>query len=374
MDLPVQLQLQLQNRKEISAFRSLIIPEGKIDFCSNDYLGFATNSSLLTRKHKLISELQQDGATGSRLISGNSILFEKTEKDLANFFNADAALIFNSGYTANLGLFSSVPQKNDLILYDEKIHASVIDGMRMSLAARYKFRHNEVNHLSDLITAHRDKFDAIYVAVESVYSMDGDLAPLNDIITFCQKNNCFLIVDEAHAVGIFGEKGRGLVNELKLEESVFARVVTFGKALGSHGACVLGSNSLRDYLINFSRPFIYSTALPASALISIAESINELQAGNYTEEIKLKIEKFRDTFEQLPSARIFQSAIAHVLLSGNQKVQSVAEFLYENGFFIKAIKSPTVPSGSERLRICVHHFNSERQMVELKTLLNTFPY
>src|SRR5690606_26004002 len=181
-------------------------------------------------------------STGSRLLSGNFELYEKAENFLAEFHNSEAGLIFNSGYDANLGFFSSVPQKGDVVFYDEYIHASIRDGLQLSRAKSFKFRHNDIEDLQKGIIrfreSDRNNFADIYVVTESVFSMDGDIPDLENLSAFTDENNCFLVIDEAHSVGIFGVKGEGLVQHFGLEEKVFARIVTFGKAMGVHGAAI----------------------------------------------------------------------------------------------------------------------------------------
>ncbi|HCW08412.1 MAG TPA: 8-amino-7-oxononanoate synthase, partial [Cytophagales bacterium] len=197
--------------------------DGKIDFASNDYLGFAQHPELTVHGNPSL----KSGATGSRLISGNSMEAEEAEKTIARFHRAEAALIFNSGYAANVGLCSCIASKDDTFISDELIHASMIDGIRMSFASKLKFKHNDVDDLENKLTkATGNKF----VAIESLYSMDGDEAPLKKIIEVCEKHSAQLIVDEAHAVGVFGAHGEGLVNHYQLEDKVFACVYTFGKA------------------------------------------------------------------------------------------------------------------------------------------------
>ncbi len=199
------------------------------------------------------------GATGSRSITGNSQLAEETEQLIANFHGREAALIFNTGYMANVGLFSCIAGKGDTFISDEYIHASMIDGMRLSYANRLRFKHNDIADLEKkLKIATGNKI----VAVESIYSMDGDEAPLKEIVAACKKHDALLIVDEAHATGVYGDKGDGLVCKYGLQNDVYAVVHTFGKALGLHGAVVTGSKVLRNFLLNQARSFIFTTALP----------------------------------------------------------------------------------------------------------------
>ena len=259
-----KLHKKMSDRQKKGTLRSLSSFEGSTDFFSNDYLGWG-------RREKRF--FAQVGSTGSRLLSGNSAQHEVIESDFATFFNSQAALHFNSGYDANLGVFSAIPQKGDTILYDELIHASARDGIRLSWAKSHSFRHNDVAHLKQRIEKAEG---SVYIAVESLYSMDGDLAPLKELVNVSKSYGAYLIVDEAHSGGVFGAQGKGLAVKLGVESDIFLRLITFGKAYGSHGGLVLGSDDLRQFLLNFSRPFIYSTALPAYVLkhnLSVALSM-----------------------------------------------------------------------------------------------------
>ncbi|MEY3199247.1 MAG: hypothetical protein RJA13_1205, partial [Bacteroidota bacterium] len=238
-----KLEAKLTKRNEEGTMRSLSFSSASCDFFSNDYLGFSKIKSV-----EIASS--ENGGTGSRLISGNSNEAIQCEKSLARFFNSEAALVLNSGYVANLAFFSTLPQRGDTIIYDENIHASVRDGIRLSLANSFAFKHNSIE---DLVRKLKQASGSIYIAVESLYSMDGDFAPLAEIVAVSNENNAYLIVDEAHACGVFGESGRGIVDLLGLNEFVFAKVVTFGKAYGAHGACVLGEKKMTDFLVNFAR-------------------------------------------------------------------------------------------------------------------------
>lgn len=264
--LPSKLLKKLEQRKIGNSLRKLPKKNNAlIDFSSNDYLGFARNRKVSEVGARILQNdnSAENGATGSRLITGNHLLYEGTEKMLADFHQSNSALIFNSGYDANLGFFASVPQRGDLVFYDELIHASIRDGISLGNAKAQKFPHNNFKNLEEKIQKEKGKLlpDAeIFVVTESVFSMDGDSPDLKVLSKLCKKLKCRLIVDEAHAVGVFGANGVGLVQVLGLQNEVFARIVTFGKAMGCHGAAVLGDAKLREYLINFARSFIYTTA------------------------------------------------------------------------------------------------------------------
>lgn len=353
-------QQQLNKRKEENNHRTLSLDEGLVDFCSNDYLGISK---------ELKSEGNESvGSTGSRLLRGNYSLIEQLEGKLADFHQVPSALVYNSGYVANLGIFSAIPQKGDAVLYDEFIHASAKDGMRLSFAKTYSFKHNDLESLKNRISTLRKSIHGdLYVAVESVYSMDGDAAPLRDLVDLSRSLNFVLIVDEAHALGIYGKQGEGLVQALGLGDYVGIRVVTFGKSLGCHGAAVLCNDILKEYLINFSRPFIYSTALPPHAAKIIIKAYSVLGNGSQVALLTDHIQLFKSkaAFLQLSDLIPSDSAIQCFLMPGNDLVKKCSDLLGEAGFDVRAILCPTVPKGSERLRICLHAFNTKEQIHDL---------
>ncbi len=358
---------RLNQRKTVGNYRSLSHPNNLIDFSSNDYLGFAKNNIL---KQQFTSQLQDTnfnlGSTGSRLLTGNSAFVEQLEDQIANFHDAEAGLIFNSGFDACLGLLSSLPQKGDTVITDELVHACIIDGCRLNYANRYIFKHNNLNSLEEKLKVAQG---IIYVVVESIYSMDGDMAPLLKIARLCEQYQANLIVDEAHATGIFGHYGNGLVCKNSIQKLVFARVVTFGKAIGTHGAIVLGSQNLRNYLINFSRSFIYTTAPSYTTLLSTQIAYHQLLKTDHIQLLKRNISLFRSIANKTKLSFIDSfSAIQCVVISDNFKCKTVSENLQQKGFDVRAILSPTVKEGTERLRICLHSFNTE---TEIKNLLDT---
>ncbi|PKV48462.1 8-amino-7-oxononanoate synthase [Aquimarina sp. MAR_2010_214] len=379
MLFPEKLHKKFKNREKSNALRKLSEQKTLIDFSSNDYLGFTSSKEIFNGTHRLLIEktIQKNGATGSRLLSGNHKLYVETEKMLADFHNAEEALIFNSGYDANVGFFSSVPQRGDVIFYDELIHASIRDGMQMSNAKSYKFKHNDIEDLKFQIERNqKERSDQeIYIVTESVFSMDGDCPDLKSLIAFCQKYSYHLIVDEAHATGVFGDYGVGLLQKLGIEDQVFARINTFGKALGCHGAVVLGSKDLKTYLVNFCRSFIYTTGLPPHSIATIKMAYEELQR---TPEIKKLIENITFFTQELKSKHLTSrfiksnSAIHCCIISGNENVKKVANEIQKKGFDVKPILSPTVPQGKERLRFCLHSYNSKEEISEVLELLATF--
>ena len=418
--LPKKLQLKIDQRKASNSLRKLDAPNSLIDFSSNDYIGFSKNKSIFNSTSELLKphNLEVNGATGSRLLSGNHAIYTETESIIANFHNTEEALVFNSGYDANIGFFSSVPQRGDIILYDELCHASIRDGIKMSNAKAFKFKHNDFQSLGNLInnkmnnslplvdppagkagmsagqrdfyvqdesqiipSSHPEPVEGqnnnqiIYVVTESVFSMDGDQPDLKEIVALCKKYGFHLIVDEAHAVGVFGKRGEGLVQKLGLEKEVFARIITFGKALGCHGAAILGSADLKRYLVNFARSFIYTTGLPPHSVATIQAAYSELTINSRSRiNLKSNIAILQDLIFEYDLGAHFihsDSAIHCCLISGNVQVKKVSEAIKKLGFDVKPILSPTVPLGEERLRICLHSFNNKTEMKQLISNLKT---
>ncbi|PHQ29746.1 aminotransferase class I/II-fold pyridoxal phosphate-dependent enzyme [Leeuwenhoekiella nanhaiensis] len=399
--LPKKLENKLKLRSEANALRSLSsLPfEGlgeAIDFSSNDYLGFAKNKAIFARTGEILKEhnLEYNGATGSRLLSGNHKLYELTEDFIAQTHQVEAALIFNSGYDANVGFFSSVPQRGDVIFYDEFIHASIRDGIQMSHAKAYKFRHNDLADLESKLSlraqsrsrvCHTEPVEvervqhnpeAIYIVTESVFSMDGDSPDLNAMAALSEKYKAYFVVDEAHALGVFG---MGLVDHLALGHRV-ARLVTFGKAMGCHGAAILGSDELKSYLVNFARSLIYTTGLPphsvATILAAYQHAAYEAEKSNSAlKNLRKNIEYFREEIKKQHLQAYFitsDSAIQSAIIAGNNRVKAISRKLKEEGFDVKAILSPTVPLGQERLRFCLHSYNSQSEIQIVLELLANF--
>lgn len=407
--LPDKLHQKLKARQATNSVRKLPSSQDAIDFSSNDYLGAVNHPALArvlqTATRKILKEVTQgtSGATGSRLLTGNYPLYETLEKVVSRFHESESALIFNSGYTANLGFFQSVPQRGDVILYDEYSHASIRDGIKMSDAKAYKFSHNSLNHLSQLLMKHSNysipqgempsgqrglledlpadkavQKGEVYVITESVFSMDGDSPDLVAMAQLCQTYGVRLVVDEAHAMGVLGIKGQGLVQLYGLTDNVFARIVTFGKAAGAHGAAVLGSNELKEYLINFARSFIYTTALPPHTVASILafyQMLNTMETSHMVENVrrlKKNINVFKSHIPRTGMDNYFVpsvSAIQCAIIPGVEKVKALSRKLKEQGYDVKPILSPTVPEGGERLRLCIHSYNKKEHLHEVLELL-----
>lgn len=356
------LKEKLDERKAKGLLRTLSNKRNLVDFLSNDYLGLARSEGLgeqIDHNARKLGFLG-NGGTGSRLLSGNHAAYASAEKFLAGLFNAEAALIFNSGYAANQAIVSSVAGKGDTILYDRLSHVCLKEGAWLSKAQSHPFEHNDLEDLASKLSRSQGR---VFVVTESVFSMDGDESPIEEIIALCKKHKALLIVDEAHSTGTFGENGAGWLISKSVEQDVFARVYTFGKGMGVHGACVAGSQTLIDYLINFGRSFIYTTSLPPHSVISIEEAFKFLSKNMALQrELNDRINLFRSSIDA-----ISHTAIQPILIPGSLEVRRLAEELRNAGFNVRPIVSPTVKEGTERLRVCLHAFNTHQEINELTT-------
>lgn len=368
---PENLIAKIQKRKQENALRVLTRGDFEVDFSSNDYLGFSRADmvqQMLRTKLEGRSSVS-NGSTGSRLLTGNHEYHENLEHFLADYHKVEAALVFNSGYDANLGFFSAVPQRGDIVIYDAFAHASIRDGIQLSNAKSYKFKHNDLEDLKNVLESYKNHQGNVYVVTESVFSMDGDSPDLKVMVELTEDYGVYLIVDEAHALGVFGKNGEGLVQAMDLQHRVFARIVTFGKALGSHGAAVLGSELLKIYLYNFARSFMYTTALSPHSILVIETLYGFMGQENedsyyhqQRSQLLGNIEFFKSELKRLglnnSNYVSSDSAIQCLIVPGNQQVKAVANSLKDEGFDVRPILSPTVPKGYERIRFCLHSFNT----------------
>ena len=378
---PKKLLAKLSERENNNALRSLPNSNRLVDFSSNDYLGYSCNERISKQASELLEErnIMANGATGSRLLSGNHKLYDQLERMVSDFYKTETALVFNSGYDANIGFFSTVPQRGDVVFYDEFIHASIRDGIKMGNTKSYKFKHIDLEDLKKKCHVERNRGSQeaeFYIVTESVFSMDGDSPDLEAMAKFCKSNNFHLVVDEAHAIGVYGKKGEGLMQEMGLQDQVFARIITFGKAIGCHGAAILGSKELKNYLVNFARSFIYTTGLPPHSIATIiAAHANLASSGNPQQKLQEKILLFNLEVEQLGLQGSFiksNSAIHCCIVPGNDTVKSVSQKIRDKGFDVRPILSPTVPTAKERLRFCIHSFNSTKEIKEVLRLLDSY--
>ena len=354
----------LDEREKAGLLRSLETAPGGIDFCSNDYLGLARDRRLRRKIAALAAEsAPPQGATGSRLISGNHPAIEALEAQLAGFYASEAALVFSSGFAANLGLLASLGGVVQTLVCDRLLHASAIDGGRISGAKRAIFAHNDMRDLKARLGELHSR-DTAAIVVETVYSMDGDFAPLEEIADLAEEHDAAVVVDEAHANGVLGPAGRGGVVAAGLQDRVLARVVTFGKALGLQGGAVLCSRDLRDYLVNFARSFVFSTGVSplwAASVRAACKLLPELNAER--EQLQGNVSYFRERVAEsaqswLPS----ESWIQCLRVPGARRVRRVGGILRNRGLAALPIRAPTVPAGEERIRVCLHAHNTREEI------------
>ncbi len=378
------IRSKLLERTSADNLRTLRVNSGMADFFSNDYLGFARNKALFDAAHNEVLNIAEregfepmerksvsiSGSTGSRLLSGNNSYVEQLEQQLAEFYEGEAALLFNSGYDANLGILSSIPYKDATVIYDELVHASMHDGMRLGKADRVAFRHND---LEDLKAKLRTTKGLKFVAIEALYSMDGDEAALAGIMALCRQYEAAVIIDEAHSNGIIGNKGEGKAQAEGLHRDIFMRIYTFGKAIGAHGAVAICSAETKQFLINYCRPFIFSTALPMHALAAIKAAYDHLpQADKERKQLNDNIALFTGNIKPNPLFTLIESKspIQSLVISGNANTKEIAKTIQDKGYDARPILAPTVPTGKERIRICLHSFNTAEEIYDLTDAIN----
>lgn len=358
---------KLELRRTQGNYRQLHVKQHDVDFYSNDYLGFTRDITLQQHIASLVAAQPQYlmGATGSRLISGTSAICQEIETFIATQHQMEAALVFPSGYKANLALFSCIADRGDTILVDELIHRSIHDGCALSNAVKWKFRHNDLEHLEGLLQRTKGH---VFIAVETLYSMDGDYAPLHQILALAKQYGAHIIADEAHAGGVFG---KGLIDEYGLQEEMFATTITYGKAFGLQGAAVAGSQLLKDYLVNYAAPFIFSTAMPDVQLLSIKAAYEHLERNTILRDrLQQNIHLFRTYGIHTVSAE--GSPIQIVQFSEEHLLRQASAALKEAHCLVHAVYAPTVKQGSERLRICLHQFNTAQEIDLLCNTIKTF--
>lgn len=348
----------LSKRELAGNLRELKIVQTRIDFASNDYLGLASSSDLAQRLKQEWNDCL--GSTGSRLLTGNSFYAQNLEDHIAQFHGYEAGLLFNCGYMANMAILATIPKQEDTIFFDSNVHASMRTGVALSQAQAFAFRHHDLEHLKKRLK-NRSGYGECFICITSICSTNGSSAPLVDICQLAKDYQAHVIVDEAHAVGIFGPQGKGLVAQSQLCSQVFAQVTTFGKALGAHGAIILGNHVLKKALVNFASPFIYTTALPFYSLAAIKCSYDLFPT----------LEKERKHLVRLieickhVGLSASNSAIQSIPIKSNHAAIHLSQHMQKLGFDVRALLSPTVRQGDEMLRICLHAFNTEDELIKL---------
>lgn len=331
-----------------------------LNLSSNNYLNFADNKLYTEEFLNDGGDQYSYGSASARLLTGTLPVYKELETLLCDMYGKDAALLFNSGYHANVGVNSSLAVRGDVIFSDKLNHASIIDGMRLSEAKFFRYPHNNMEALEKLLQRERSNFNNAVIVSESVFSMDGDIADLKKLVELKKKYNCILVLDEAHAFGVFGRNGLGVAETAGVINDVDLIVGTFGKAVGSMGAFVVGHRVLIDYLINSARSFIFSTALPP-VNIAFSKWILENKLGASFE----KRERMLSLGKKLGS----QSHIVPVIIGENDKTVELCEILFQNGYFTLPIRPPTVPVGTSRLRLSLTTDITEQDMEKLCSII-----
>ena len=363
-------QRELESRSQ----RRTLVEISGVNLCSNDYLGLADNPSLKQSVIEAVARAARIGGTGSRLLSGHGAVWNELEEEFAAFAGSEATLYLGSGYAANIGLLTSLASKNDVFFSDALNHASIIDGIRLSGARKIIYSHRDLNTLKTSLKENQSKPGRKLIVTETVFSMEGDVVPLDAIVALAEKYGAGVIVDEAHATAVHGPDGRGIAAQFLADGRILAAMHTCGKALASAGAFVCGTAVLREHLINHTRIFIFSTAMPPYMAEQIRAALR-LAAGMNTERAELlaRSQDFakslqRDGWETLGAT----TQIVPAVIGANDAAVAAAEFLQRAGFAVRAIRPPTVPPGTARIRFSVTHKLTAAELEKLAAALSTW--
>ncbi len=350
--------------------RPLDSGEKLLDFSSNDYLGLAEHPEVIGAARNYL-EMFGAGAGAARLMSGDLEINHLLEQEIARFKSTEAALLFGSGYLANTGIIPALAGRGDLIVTDRLNHASIYDGCLLSGARTIRFRHNDLNHLEQILQEKRNQYNSCLLVVESIYSMDGDRCPLVELVKLKKRFGFFLMVDEAHATGIYGENGAGIIEEDGVSDDVDIAMGTFGKALGSYGAYAAASREMVDYLVNRARTFIYSTALPPAVVGASLASLylvgSEVQ---HRLDLLAKVAFFKKQLRRKGLKDDFgPSQIIPIMIGDSAKALAAAAELRRSGIYLKAVRPPTVPEGTARLRFSITNHHREEDLKRCAAIL-----
>jgi len=381
MDATLQAQLNLRREEHLyrtrlnvaSGCSSTLSVEGRslINFCSNDYLGLASHPDI-SLALKQAADIYGTGSGASHLVSGHSVVHQELEEQLADFTGRPRALLFSTGYMANIGAINALVGRRDLVLQDQLNHASLLDGGRLSQADFKRYKHVDMASLEQRLE--QSSAERKLIVSDGVFSMDGNLAPLREISSLAKKHSAWLMVDDAHGVGVLGQQGGGLVEELNMSvEQVPVLVGTLGKSFGTFGAFVAGSEALIETLIQYSRSYIYTTALPPAIAAATLASLKIVREETWRrDKLGRLIARFRRGAEQI-GLQLAQSntPIQPVLINDDEKVMQVGQKLRAAGFLVGAIRPPTVPVGTGRLRITFSADHSEEQVDQLVAALDS---
>jgi len=341
-----------------------------VNFGSNDYLGLAADPRLAAAATLAIAA-EGTGAGASPLVTGHGSAHESLEQRIAAFEGTEAALVFSSGYAANIGTITALAERGDAIYSDSKNHASMIDGCRLSRAAVHVYSHCDANSLAERLAATATQYRRRMILTESVFSMDGDLAPLVELAELAERFDCMLVVDEAHATGIFGARGRGVCEQLGIEDRVHVRIGTLSKALGSAGGFVSGSRKLIEWLVNRARPYVFSTALPPATCAAAAAALEIVEREPQSRERLLaQAERLRSRLREIgPTVGASASQIIPLMVGNPERALALSARLRAAGLLVPAIRPPSVPPGESLLRISLSAAHDESHFERLITAL-----
>ena len=334
-----------------------------LDFSSNDYLALSEHPEVIAASRKYLEEFGA-GAGAARLMSGDLEINHQLEKEIAQFKAKEAALIFGSGYLANIGVIPALVGRGDLLVTDRLSHASIYDGCLLSGAKVIRFRHNDITHLQQILQEKRSQYNRVLVVVESIYSMDGDRCPLKDLIDLKKHSGFLLMVDEAHATGIYGSHGGGIIEEEGVSDGVDVAMGTFGKGLGSYGAYVAASKQMVDYLVNKARSFIYATGLPPAVIGATLAALHLVQTEpELRRELHEKVAFFKKQLRKNGlQDDLGPSQIIPVMVGDSTKALALSEELRSHRIFVRAVRPPTVPENTARLRFSITRFHQEEDL------------
>lgn len=354
---------RLTQRRDDHLERTLTLPMG-LDFTSNDYLGLGKRS--LTEPNS-VSQPENMGATASRLLRGHHKIHAEVEVKLAEFSGTESSLLFSSGFSLNVGLYSAIAGESDTVFSDELNHASIIDGLRLSKARKVIFPHQNLDALEELLRERKPEGQA-FVVTESLFSMDGDITDLRRLAALCEANNALLIVDEAHATGLFGERGSGLIEQQGVREQVLLSIHTAGKALGIQGAWVAADNTIIQHLVNHCRSFIYSTGISPNLAQALLRAVRHVESSPDLRQRAIDNGTYFRTqarLRNLPMGVSEQGPIIPILIGNAERSLRVAKQIQEAGFDVRAIRPPTVAEGTSRLRVVIHAVHDHQTLNEL---------
>ncbi len=377
-----KIEMFLEERKERGLLRELrpfsFKIQGKIytdegvfiDFSSNDYLGLSSHPYLIEKVREAVA-MFGTCSSASRLLGGDFQIHHRLEERVARFKGKESAVVFNTGYQANIGILSSLLSTQDVVFADKACHASIIDGIILSGSKLFRFRHNDTNHLESLLKQKRKQYKTSMIITETIFSMDGDRADLKNIVSLKNRYDSYLMVDEAHSTGIYGRNGSGMIEEEGLCSDVELIMGTFSKALAGYGGYLATSKKIANYIINTSRSFIYSTALPPFISACNLAGLDLIEKEPERRKTVLELSDFlRESLKTKGYKIIGNSQIVPLITGDNTNTQKTASLLLENGFWVFSVRPPTVPEGTSRIRFSITYHHKKQDLQKIISLIN----